>query len=68
MFRDSWLHQVNVRTSDGASRTLFRTSKKGDALLFHAATQKALELREPGNGALSNPQDSQKSSQEESNT
>ncbi len=46
LWRDSWLHQVTARFGDGASTTLYRTSKKGDALLFHAAIQKAKELRE----------------------
>lgn len=45
LYRDSWLHQVNARLSDGSSSTLFRTSRKGDALLFHAAVEKALEMR-----------------------
>lgn len=45
LYRDSWLHQVNARLSDGSSATLFRTSRKGDALLFHAAVEKALEIR-----------------------
>jgi Family of unknown function (DUF6232) len=45
LYRDSWLHQVNARLSDGSSTTLYRTSRKGDALLFHAAVEKALEMR-----------------------
>ena len=45
LYRDSWLYQVTARRTDGALLTLFRTSRKGDALLFHAALEKALELR-----------------------
>ncbi len=45
LYRDSWLYQVTVRTHAGALITLYRTSRKGDALLFHAAVEKALELR-----------------------
>lgn len=44
--RDSWLHQVTARFSTGRSRTLYRTQRLGDAKLFHAALQKALELRQ----------------------
>jgi hypothetical protein len=45
LLRDSWMHQVNARFADGRSATLYRTSKTGDALLFHAAIAKAKELR-----------------------
>lgn len=45
LLRDSWMHQVNARLADGRSVTLYRTGKKGDALLFHAAVEKARELR-----------------------
>lgn len=45
LLRDSWLHQVNVRLYDGHSLTLYRTGKKGDALLLHAAIEKAIEMR-----------------------
>lgn len=45
LLRDSWMHQVNARLADGRSITLYRTGKKGDALLFHAAVEKARELR-----------------------
>jgi len=45
IYRRNWLHHVRARLKTGASTTLFRTSKKGDALLFHAAVEKALELQ-----------------------
>ena len=45
IYRRNWLHHVSARLKTGASTTLFRTSNKGDALLFHAAVEKALELQ-----------------------
>ncbi|HOZ28774.1 MAG TPA: DUF6232 family protein [Hyphomonadaceae bacterium] len=45
LYRNSWLHHVTARSPAGATRTLYTTSRKGDALLFHAAVEKALELR-----------------------
>ena len=45
IYRRNWLHHVRARLKTGASTTLYRTSKKGDALLFHAAVEKALELQ-----------------------
>lgn len=45
LYRDSWLHQVNAHLTDGSSATLYRTSRKGDALLFQAAVARALEMR-----------------------
>lgn len=45
LWRDSWKHQVAVRLTDGVRETLYTTTKKGDAMLFHAAIEKALELR-----------------------
>ena len=45
LYRNSWLYQVTARTKADAHLTLYRTSRKGDALLFHAAVEKALELR-----------------------
>ena len=45
LYRSSWLYRVTAQTNTGAPLTLYRTSKKGDALLFHAAVEKALELR-----------------------
>jgi hypothetical protein len=45
LYRDSWLYQVTARLTGGKLITLYRTSRKGDALLFHAALEKAIELR-----------------------
>ena len=45
LYRNSWLHEVTARLHDGATPTLFHASRKGDALLFHAAIQKAIEIR-----------------------
>ena len=45
LYRQTWLYQVATTGADGKLTTLYRTSKKGDALLFHAAVEKALELR-----------------------
>jgi hypothetical protein len=47
LLRDSWLHHVNARLYNGHNFTLYRTGKKGDALLLHAAIEKAIELRAP---------------------
>lgn len=44
IYRESWLYQVTATTT-AKPTTLYRTPKKGDALLFHAAVEKALELR-----------------------
>lgn len=46
-YRNSWLYQVTARHTDGKLTTLYRTPRKADALLFHAAIEKALELRTP---------------------
>jgi hypothetical protein len=56
MYRDSWQHQVNARLSNGTSTTLYRTPNLGDARLFHAAAQKAVDIathpsEEPGSPA-----------------
>lgn len=45
LYRQTWLYQVTATGTDGKQTTLYRTPKKGDALLFHAAIEKALELR-----------------------
>lgn len=45
LYRQTWLYQVTVTTT-GAPTTIYRTPKKGDALLLHAAIEKALELRD----------------------
>ncbi len=45
LLRDSWRHRVNARLKTGRWLTLYRTHRIGDAKLFHAALQKALELR-----------------------
>ena len=45
LYRQTWLYQVTATQQDGKLTTLYRTPKKGDALLFHAAVEKALELR-----------------------
>ena len=45
LYRSSWLYQVTANTNAGVLLTLYRTPRKGDALLFHAAVEKALELR-----------------------
>ncbi len=45
LYRQTWLYQVIATAADGKSTTLYRSSKKGDAFLFHAAVEKALELR-----------------------
>lgn len=47
LLRDRWLHRVNIRLYNGQNLTLYRTGKKGDALLLHAAIEKAIELRAP---------------------
>jgi len=44
VYHQSWLYQVTV-TTNAKPTTLYRTPKKGDALLLHAAIEKALELR-----------------------
>jgi hypothetical protein len=44
VYRQSWLYQVTATTT-GKPTPLYRTPKKGDALLLHAAIEKALELR-----------------------
>ena len=61
VYRNSWLHEVNARLVTGLSTTLYRTRRKGDALLFHAAIGKAMELRaeaglaaQPGQTPMSN--------------
>jgi hypothetical protein len=43
--RDAWMHQVTARLADGSRTALYRTSRLGDARLFHAAVQKAMEMR-----------------------
>lgn len=45
LLRGSWLHQVRARLPSGRSIALYRTPRISDARLFHAALQKALELR-----------------------
>ncbi len=45
LYRQTWLYQITATQSNGALTTLYRTPKKGDALLFRAAVEKALELR-----------------------
>jgi hypothetical protein len=44
-YRQTWLYQVSLTTT-AAPTTIYRTPKKGDALLLHAAIEKALELRD----------------------
>ena len=46
IYRRNWLHQVTARLKTGATTTLYRTSRKGDALLLHAAVEKALEMQQ----------------------
>jgi hypothetical protein len=51
-YRESWLHHVSAKTGDARRITLYRTSRKADALLFHAALAKAKEMREQQREAL----------------
>lgn len=45
IYRRNWLHQVTARLKTGTTTTLYRTSRKGDALLLHAGVEKALEMQ-----------------------
>ena len=44
LYRDRWFHQVNVRFASGASATIYRTQRKADARLFHAAVETAKQM------------------------
>lgn len=45
ILRNRWQNQVRVRLRTGRSIALYRTTRIADARLFHAALQKAMEMR-----------------------